>query len=86
MKKGAEQSANGDLSRRLTFPDTEEMAGLADAMNQMAVQLDNRIETISRQRNQLETALASMLEGVIAINTEERIVSINRAAAKQINC
>jgi two-component system phosphate regulon sensor histidine kinase PhoR len=82
MKKGAELFANGDLSHRLTFPDTEEMAGLAEAMNQMAVQLDNRIETISRQRNQLETVLASMLEGVIAVDSEERIVSINQVAAQ----
>jgi two-component system phosphate regulon sensor histidine kinase PhoR len=82
MKKSAEQFARGDLSHRLTFPDSEEMAGLADAMNQMAAQLDNRIETISRQRNQLETVLASMLEGVIAIDSDERILSINRAAAQ----
>ncbi|MGD9225327.1 MAG: ATP-binding protein [Desulfobacterales bacterium] len=82
MKKSAEQFAGGDLNHRLPTPVTEEMAGLADAMNQMAAQLDNRIETISRQRNQLETVLASMLEGVIAIDTEERIVSINRAAAQ----
>ena len=82
MKRGAEQFAGGDLSHRLISPATEEMAGLADAMNQMAAQLDNRIETISSQRNQLETVLASMLEGVIAIDTEERIVSINRAAAQ----
>jgi two-component system phosphate regulon sensor histidine kinase PhoR len=82
MKKSAEQFAGGDLSHRLAPPATEEMAGLADAMNRMAAQLDNRIETISRQRNQLETVLASMLEGVIAIDTEERIVSINRAAAQ----
>lgn len=45
------------------------MDGLADAMNQMAAQLDNRIETIVRQRNQLETVLASMLEGVIAVDS-----------------
>jgi two-component system phosphate regulon sensor histidine kinase PhoR len=82
MKKGAEQFAGGDLSHRLTSPVTEEMAGLAEAMNQMAVQLDNRIETISRQRNQLETVLASMLEGVVAIDSDERIVSINRSAAQ----
>lgn len=82
MKKGAEQFAAGDLTHRLTSPDTEEMAGLADAMNQMAAQLDERIETISSQRNQLETVLASMLEGVIAVDTEERIVSINRTAAQ----
>ena len=82
MKKSAAQFAGGDLSHRLTSPATEEMASLADAMNQMAAQLDNRIETIISQRNQLETVLASMLEGVIAIDSEERIVSINRAAAQ----
>ena len=82
MKKGAEQFAGGDLSHRLAYPASEEMAGLADAMNQMAAQLDNRIETIRRQRNQLETVLASMLEGVIAVDSEERIVSINQAAAQ----
>ena len=82
MKKSAEQFAGGDLNHRLPAPATEEMAGLADALNQMAAQLDDRIETISRQRNQLETVLASMLEGVVAIDTEERIVSINRAAAQ----
>ena len=82
MKKGAERFAGGDLSHRLSSPVTDEMAGLADAMNQMAAQLDNRIETISRQRNQLETVLASMQEGVIAVDTEERIININRAAAQ----
>ncbi len=82
MKKSAEHFANGDLSHRLTPPQTEEMGGLADAMNQMAAQLNDRIETIIRQRNQLETVLASMLEGVIAIDTEERIVSINQTAAR----
>ena len=74
MKKSAEQFAGGDLSHRLTSPATEEMAGLADAMNQMAAQLDNRIETIISQRNQLETVLSSMLEGVVAVDNKERII------------
>jgi two-component system phosphate regulon sensor histidine kinase PhoR len=82
MKKSAEQFAGGDLSHRLTSPATEEMAGLADALNRMAAQLDSRIETVINQRNQLETVLASMLEGVIAVDSEERIVSINRIAAQ----
>jgi two-component system phosphate regulon sensor histidine kinase PhoR len=82
MKKSAEHFAAGDLSHRLMPPDTEEMGGLSDAMNQMAAQLNDRIETIINQRNHLETVLASMLEGVIAIDTQERIVSINHAAAR----
>jgi two-component system phosphate regulon sensor histidine kinase PhoR len=82
MKKSAEHFAGGDLSHRLAAPGTEEMAGLADAMNQMAAQLESRIQTIISQRNQLETVLTSMLEGVIAVDKDERIVSINRAAAQ----
>jgi two-component system phosphate regulon sensor histidine kinase PhoR len=91
MKKGADHFAEGDLTHRLTAPDSEELASLAEALNQMAAQLDRRIETIMSQRNELETVLASMLEGVIAIDNEERIINLNSAAvglfdSKPENC
>ena len=82
VKKSAEHFAAGDLNHRLAPPATEEMGGLAVAMNQMAAQLSDRIETIIRQRNQLETVLASMLEGVIAVDADERVISINQAAGR----
>jgi len=81
MKKSAGQFADGDFSQYLTVPDSEEMAGLAEALNQMAAQLDNRIKTIINQRNELETVLASMQEGVVAFDNKERIISMNQAAA-----
>ena len=86
MKKGADHFAEGDLSLRLTAPDSEELASLAEALNQMAAQLDRRIKTIVSQRNELETVLASMLEGVVAIDNEERIININAAAAGFFDC
>lgn len=86
MKKGADHFAEGDLNHRLTIPDSEELASLADALNQMAAQLDHRIKTIISQRNELETVLSSMLEGVIAVNNEERIISMNKASAAFFNC
>jgi len=86
MKKGANFFADGDLTHRLPTPDSEELASLADALNQMAAQLDHRIETIVSQRNELETVLASMLEGVIAIDREERIINVNAAAAEFFDC
>ena len=81
LKSGALRFAQGHLEK-MPIPETEEMAGLAEAMNQMAKELDNRINTIIRQRNELETVLSSMVEGVIAIDMEERIISINPSAAK----
>jgi len=86
MKKGADYFADGDLTRRLAVPDTEELASLGDALNSMASQLDNRIKTIVRQRNELETVFASMMEGVIAVDNEERIINMNAAATEFFSC
>ena len=82
MKVGAVRFAEGDLAHRLPIPDSDELAGLAETMNQMAGQLSYRIDTIVRQRNELQTILTSMLEGVIAISKDEHIVSMNPAAAR----
>ena len=86
MKKGADHFAAGDLTHRLAAPDSEELGSLAEALNQMAAQLDHRIKTIISQRNELETVLTSMLEGVIAVDNEERIINMNAAAAGFFNC
>jgi two-component system, OmpR family, phosphate regulon sensor histidine kinase PhoR len=85
IKKGARAFAGGDLSNRLTVPDTEELSELARSLNQMARNLDSQIqESLNRQR-ELEAVHASMQEGVIAIDNEERIITINAAAAKIFN-
>ncbi len=80
MRQAAERFAEGALKHRLPLPDTEELAGLADTLNRMAGQLDNRIQTVVRQRSELETVLASMSEAVVAVDVEERVISMNRAA------
>ncbi len=85
IKKGAVRFAEGDLTHRLPLPDTEEMEALGEAMNQMAAQLDSRIKTAIRQKNELETVLSSMLEGVIAVDMDERIISMNQVAARMFN-
>ena len=86
MKEGAEYFAGGDLGHRLAVPDSVEMGGLAQAMNQMASQLNDRIKAVIRQRNELEAVLSSMVEGVIAVDTDERIISMNQAAARMLGC
>lgn len=82
MKMGADRFAEGDLSHRMAPPESGEMASLAEAMNQMAAQLENRIKAVSDQRKELETVLSSMLEGVVAVDSDERILSMNQAAAR----
>ncbi len=80
MKCGAELFAGGDLTHRLPTLPSAELSGLADAMNAMASQLEDRIQTVINQRNEYEAVLSSMVEGVIAVDQYETILSINQAA------
>lgn len=85
MTKAAERFSRGDLKQRIEAPGTIELAGLANALNQMAMQLENRIETVLSQRNEYEAVLTSMVEGVIAVDMQEQILSVNGAAARMLN-
>lgn len=84
MTRGADRFAKGDLKHRLSPPDTQELASLARALNQMAQELEHRMETVINQRNEYEAVLSSMVEGVIAVDLENRIMGINRAAADML--
>ncbi len=86
MTKSAERFASGDFSLRMV-PVVKKSASLevmtlAASMDRMAELLDEKIQAIITQRNQLEAVFASMVEAVIAIDTEERVISINDAAAQ----
>lgn len=82
MRDGATRFASGDLYHRLPDLDTLEFSGLAISMNQMAEQLQQRLDEISSQRKKTEAVLSSMREGVIATDMDQQVISINPAAAR----
>ena len=82
MRNGASRFADGDLFHRLAPSDIREFSDLAETMNQMAAQLQERIDEISSQRSNTEAILSSMREGVIATDMDQRVISINQTAAK----
>ena len=82
MKQGAAQFAKGNLNARLAIPASEELSKLAVTMNRMAENLDEKIKDFENRSMELEAVHTSMLEGVIAIDKDERIITINDAAAK----
>ena len=84
LKQGADQFASGDLTHRFPIFSTFELSALADAMNKMGEEIENRIEDIETQRNEYESVLSSMTEGVIALDREEHIISINKAAMEMM--
>lgn len=80
--EGIARFANGDLGTRVPVPDAREVAPVAEAANRMAERLDARIQAITQERNERNAVLASMVEGVVAIDREERVLTMNEAAAR----
>jgi len=81
MRFGVEKFTEGELSYRLNEPSSKEMGRLTAALNQMAAQLNEKIKTIVEQKNEQEAVLESMVEGVIAVDNDGKILNLNQAAA-----
>jgi two-component system, OmpR family, phosphate regulon sensor histidine kinase PhoR len=84
IKEGAEAFAAGEFGHKLPVPRTAEFASVAESLNTMAEELDEKIRTVTRERNEREAVLVSMIEGVVAVDTEERVLTMNEAAAHLI--
>ncbi len=85
LQEGAEAFAAGDLGGRLLANNTTEIARVAEAMNLMASQLAERFNTIEEQRNESEAVLSSMVEGVLAVDTDGNIIGLNHAGGRLLS-
>lgn len=85
MRRIAQSFTRGQLNVRVPAAGATELDDLAKALNEMATQLGDRILAITRHRNELETVLSSMIEGVFAVDSRGTIVSINKAAAELLS-
>jgi two-component system phosphate regulon sensor histidine kinase PhoR len=69
--------ARGDLERRVPRWDVEELGDIADAINRMGEQLRLRLEEVTREKEQLQAVLNGMVEGVLVVDAEGKIVLAN---------
>jgi two-component system, OmpR family, phosphate regulon sensor histidine kinase PhoR len=79
---GLARFAGGQFAPPLDRAGPPPLPALIDALNDMGQALDQRLQTALRERNQLEAVLGSMVEGVIAVDKEQRITTLNAAAAE----
>ncbi len=82
LKQKAFQIAEGRFEGRIRHYGTEEIDDLVDSMNLMAGEIQNRITEITEKNTEQGAILSSMVEGVIAVDADEKIISVNRAAEK----
>ncbi len=80
LASDAERIAEGDLKAIPHHSEFHELDRLADAMNRMVAQLDERIRIAAQHGKEREAIFASMVEGVIAVDDGRRIIELNPAA------
>jgi two-component system phosphate regulon sensor histidine kinase PhoR len=78
----ADALERGDYGRRVQVSSRDEIGRLAAAFNRTGAQIAQQLETITNDRNRLTAILAGMVEGLIAVDDQDRILLINRVAAE----
>ncbi|WP_031513468.1 two-component system histidine kinase PnpS [Desulfofalx alkaliphila] len=73
----AYEMAGGILEQEITVRGTEEIDDLAISINTMANQLRQHITKINEERNRAKAILDSMGDGVIALDSQGRVLMIN---------
>ncbi len=81
MTIGAQRFSRGELDTPLEVTGSEETGRLAGALNQMAVDLAEKIDREVEQRREIEAILGCMIEGIVAVDSGERVIRMNNAAA-----
>ena len=78
----AHSLSRGDLSARARVAGRDEIALLANSLNEMREHLAGHLQTIDRQRRTLESLMTQLREGVIVAGPDGRIVLINPEAIR----
>ena len=74
--------ANGDLHIRVKPTSNDEIGSLGRTFNTMADQLQIKINEVLDRQNRLESILRSMESGVIAVNINDEVITINPYAKR----
>lgn len=75
----------GDLSARVDVVGRDEIAEMASSLNHMRDSLATQLQTIDRQRQNLEYLIRALTEGVILAGPDGRIVLMNPAALRLLH-
>jgi two-component system phosphate regulon sensor histidine kinase PhoR len=75
----ANRVASGSLDQGVPAESDDELGRLSKAIHEMSLQLRNKIEEISREKDYLQTLLGGIMEGVLVVDARGRILMVNHA-------
>ena len=85
LTNAAEAIAAGDYQHRVYLHSRDELGVLARSFNHMSDKLDSREAQLRDSTKRLATVLEGMVEGVIALDDQHRIILANPAAGRLLS-
>ncbi len=85
MTAVARRMAEGDFSRKMPAPSSDEIGHLGHTLNLMAQRLEDRLIELEGERAKGTAILDSMVEGVVAVDGSNRILLINASACRLLD-
>jgi len=82
LTEGAERIAAGGYGHKVYAVGNDEIAALGRAFNSMSEHLEEQFTQLAEDRQQLRMILSGMVEGVVALDGEQRVVFANERAAQ----
>jgi two-component system phosphate regulon sensor histidine kinase PhoR len=82
VRRAADSLVAGKWQTRVSVPEEQEFAALAESFNRMAADLQQRFGVLIQNNNEQQAVLASMAEGVVAVDSQERVISMNPACGR----
>lgn len=80
LAEGADRIARGELGHRVDVLAEDELGLLVDTFNVMSSRLEENAAELNERRRYIETVLLSLPTGVISIDPEGKVTTINPAA------
>ena len=80
IQSGAERFSHGIFGQKIFPPHDQTLRNIAESLNSMASQLDEKLGVIEEQGNIQQAVLKSMKEGIIAVDYDEKILLLNQTA------
>jgi two-component system, NtrC family, nitrogen regulation sensor histidine kinase NtrY len=85
LAEASKEVARGNLAHRVTTSIADdELALLAESFNQMTAQLDENNMALRERRNYIETVLQSLSTGVVSIDENDCVTTLNASAARML--
>jgi len=73
----ARLNLSGDLESNLPSIPVDELESIERTIDEMAVQLKNKIEEVATEKDTFQTILSGMVEGVLWVDERGRILLVN---------